>query len=638
MDFRRDIQGLRGIAVLAVLADHFAPDIRQTAGGFVGVDIFFVISGFLISTLIISELDQNLFTIKNFYIRRVRRIFPSLLTMLLGASAFIWLTSSEFVRYELLTNLLKAATFTSNIGFSSTQDYFAGQTTNPLLHLWSLAVEEQFYLFLPLFFVFFYNSKNKRKLLKLTYLLFCLSFVANLIVVYYFENKSFAFYNSPTRFWELLIGSLLAQHKLLNSKKYWKNFESVQALSSYFGIFLIIVSFFIINEESAFPGYLALLPCIGTLLLINCDPGHLLNRYLLGNSVLVWFGSISYALYLWHFPLLFVMRTLNPLRTNFTLLIVTLIVSILFAFLSTRFIESTFRKSLFYPTRFLALLMAAVLILSFLGRATLIDYKDVNFILDRYTNKGWGNQSNLKCLRFRKEITVRTLKRQGCFNLPNSGEQSVYLIGDSHSGALRSGLKPFLQTRGIELRGISTGWCDWYSVGRISKDKICDEIYDAQIEHFRLAKPEILIIDAYWAKLARQEDLEKVLTSYISFVQSLGVSRVIVIGQVPTYDKGLPHTIQNLYTNRGLPIPLETERTPVENDPLGIDERMKIINYPQGASFVSIDDVLCKFNKCRTLVGSNLATDLIVWDYGHLTKSGAYYLSEKLFNDLIISG
>ncbi|GBL21648.1 hypothetical protein EMGBS4_17080, partial [Acidimicrobiaceae bacterium] len=152
------------------------------------------------------------------------------------------------------------------------------------------------------------------------------------------------------------------------------------------------------------------------------------------NSVLVWFGSISYALYLWHFPLLFVMRTLNPLRTNFTLLIVTLIVSILFAFLSTRLIESPFRKSLFYPTRLLALLMFAVLILTFVGRATLIDYKDENFILDRYTSKGWGNQSNLKCLRFRKEITVQTLKRQGCFNLPNSGEQSVYLIGDSIRG------------------------------------------------------------------------------------------------------------------------------------------------------------------------------------------------------------
>ena len=211
MNFRPDIQGLRGFAVLAVLADHFAPDIRQTSGGFVGVDIFFVISGILITSIILRELEVNEFTLIKFWTSRIRRIFPNLIAMLTISILLLWTVSSEYVRNDLLINIAKATTFSSNVGYTATQDYFGGQTQNPLLHLWSLAIEEQFYLFWPLICLGLYRL-NKRVLIHFSYLIFLISLGANLLEVLYFENKSASFFHTHTRIWELMLGAILAQH------------------------------------------------------------------------------------------------------------------------------------------------------------------------------------------------------------------------------------------------------------------------------------------------------------------------------------------------------------------------------------------------------------------------------------------
>ncbi|PHX94275.1 MAG: hypothetical protein CK542_01480 [Acidimicrobium sp.] len=634
MKFRCDIQGLRGFAVLAVLADHFAPDVRQTSGGFVGVDIFFVISGFLITSIIIRELDNNEFTLKKFWTRRIKRIFPSLVVMLAITTLLLWTVSSEYVKYELLRNLAKAATFTSNLGYSQTQDYFGGQTQNPLLHLWSLAIEEQFYLLWPLTCLFLYRT-NKKLTIYFSYLITSISFFANLVVVFYFETKSFAFYNTFTRIWELMLGALLAQHLLRSGDSENRKPSATHQLVSLFGLLLIGTSLTITTQDSAFPGHLALLPTFGAAAIIFAGPQNLINRHVFGNHVLTWFGGISYALYLWHYPLLFLMRTINPGRTNFLLLSFTFLISVLAAHASTKFVESPIRRVAFRRSAFKALSASMpVLLIIALILQNAIDKNDLSFVLDKYSALDLGNQSDLDCLRFRKEITVRTLKRQGCFDAPSDGDRTVFLVGDSHSGSLRAGLQPYLESNGISLFGVSTGWCSWWQIKPLDDDRICAEITREFLASISRSKPEILIIDGYWAKIARGVDVQNILIEYIDLVQSLGVKKVLVVGQVPTYEAGLPQHLQNLYVSKGLPIPELTPRAQVTNDPKGTQEHMRNFAYPLNVYYRSIDDLLCIKDSCRVTIGPNLANDLIVWDYGHLTEAGATFVSKILFADI----
>ncbi len=635
LKFRADIQGLRGIAVLAVLADHFAPDIRQTSGGFVGVDIFFVISGFLITSIIIRDLESNDFTLIKFWKRRIRRIFPNLFIMLSVSMLLLWTVSSEYVRNDLLINVAKATTFSSNIGYTATQDYFGGQTNNPLLHLWSLAIEEQFYLIWPLSYLMLYRL-NKKFLIHFSYIIFLLSFGANLLYVIFFENKSAAFYHSHTRIWELILGAILAQH--IKRKTESTPFDSVpfSQFLSILGTLLIVISLTFTTQYSAFPGYIALLPTLGAVAIIGAGPLNFVNKYIFANSLLIWFGGISYALYLWHYPLLFLYRTINPGRTNFILLGGTFLLSIFLAYASTKFVEKPFRRGSFrsLPLKSLLLPMSALLVFAIANQRFTVEKNDPIFIMDRYSAMGWGNQSDLDCLRLRKEITVRTLKRQGCFDLPNTQEAFAVLVGDSHSGALRSGLNPFLKSKGITLKGVSTGWCAWYEINPIDDDKICEDITQEFLEFISMSKPKVLIIDGYWAKMSREENVKDKLIAYIKTVQALGVKNVIVVGQVPTYNKGLPQHLKNVYLSKGLRLPEMTPRTPVDNDPKGTQEYMNFYSYPPNVTFRSIDEILCKDNFCRVAVGPNLASDLIVWDYGHLTPRGALFVSKTLFADI----
>ncbi len=635
MKYRKDIQGLRGFAVLAVLADHFAPDIRQTSGGFIGVDIFFVISGFLITSLVLGELKDNNFTLSKFWVRRIRRIFPTLIAMLTVSLILLWAISGEYGKYELLKNLSKATTFSSNIGYTATQDYFTGQSQNPLLHLWSLAIEEQFYLLWPLICLLFFKFKRGLTIY-FSYLITLLSFIANLIAVYFFENKSFAFYNTFTRIWELMLGAILAQHLMVAKSANISKPAKFKQMLSLSGSILIGASLCIITQDSAFPGYLAVLPTAGTVAIIAAGPNNFINRYILENSLLIWFGGISYALYLWHFPMLFMMRIVHPGSTNFPLLILIFLLSVLLAFICTKIIETPFRRGGRHrlATRSLILSMLVLLLFATTTQAIAINKSDPNFILNRYIARNWGNQSDLDCLRLRKEITVRTLKRQGCFDIPIDGNESVFLVGDSHSGALRSGLEPFLKSRGIDLRGVSTGWCGWYEIDPFDDDRICANITKEFLSAIAISKPKVLIIDGYWASMARHMDVEATLAKYIQLVQSIGVKKIIIVGQVPTYELGLPKKLQLEYLDKSLVLPELIPRDQVANDPKGTQEQMKSFAFPSNVFFRSIDEILCKNDMCRVAVGPNLATDLVVWDYGHLTESGASFLVEILFNDI----
>lgn len=301
LQYRPDIDGLRAVAVLAVIAYHFFP--AAFPAGFIGVDVFFVVSGYLISGIILAGVDAGNFSISEFYGRRVRRIFPALIIVLLASLAMGWalLYSAEYK--QLGTHVASGAGFLSNIVLWLETGYFdAAAETKPLLHLWSLGVEEQFYLVWPLLLVALGARRTGR--VRLTVALLVASIAASLYVTAHSQPS--AFYLPWFRFWELMAGALLVQLPAADSQS-----KGESELRSYGGLALLAASFAVIEPGASFPGWRALLPVAGTYLIISAGPGASFNRLVLSRRTLVGIGLVSFPLYLWHWPLLSFFRIVS---------------------------------------------------------------------------------------------------------------------------------------------------------------------------------------------------------------------------------------------------------------------------------------------------------------------------------------
>ena len=369
--YRPDIDGLRAIAVLAVIAYHAFPD--WFAGGFIGVDIFFVISGFLITTLIQGGLKEKNFTIVAFYASRVRRLFPSLILVLLACLLFGWfaLLSDEYK--QLGKHISAAALFIPNWVIWSDSGYFDyAATSKPLLHLWSLGVEEQFYFIWPLALCWIY--KHKFNVSRITLILLLGSFFLNLFMVE--KNPSASFFLPFTRIWELLAGSLLAQlvqpgviaagaiTTTLASHRHIK-----QGLS-FLGILMLSVSLLVIDQDQPYPGILALLPVVGTLLIILAGQQSWFNQRVLSNRILVGIGLISYPLYLWHWPLLSFSRILEQNQPDWQIRILCIAVACVLSLLTFYCVERPARFGGYLKAKTFTL-MTLMCITASLGLATL---------------------------------------------------------------------------------------------------------------------------------------------------------------------------------------------------------------------------------------------------------------------------
>jgi peptidoglycan/LPS O-acetylase OafA/YrhL len=351
VEYRPDVDGLRAIAVLAVVVFHAAP--KLIPGGFVGVDVFFVISGFLISGIILRALSRGTFSLLEFYARRVKRIFPALIVMLAG----VWLLgravllSDEF--QKLGKHIAAGAGFIFNvILFKDTKAYF-GAITSPLIHLWSLGVEEQFYLIWPLFLLA--TWKLGKGQLGAIISAAAISFVLNVTAIS--AHPLASFYLPWNRLWELALGGALAHAQLREAAHFDRAGMALKArwpsLAKLFGphargllgIGLLVASFAIINEDRAFPGWWALAPCIGAFLLISAGPRGWINRQVLSRPAMVFIGLISYPLYLWHWPLLSLAHTAD--WRDFTAMVKVTAVAIAFvlATITYKYVELPIRRS-----------------------------------------------------------------------------------------------------------------------------------------------------------------------------------------------------------------------------------------------------------------------------------------------------
>jgi peptidoglycan/LPS O-acetylase OafA/YrhL len=338
--YRSDIDGLRAFAVLSVVLFHAFPEF--ITGGFIGVDVFFVISGFLISTIIFEKLEQGSFTFADFYARRIRRIFPSLILVLVTSFILGWciLFVSEYK--QLGKHIAGGAGFIANFILWSESSYFDNLAdTKPLLHLWSLGIEEQFYIIWPP--ILWAAWRLRLHILPIIFAIAITSFAWNLYSISI--DPVATFYSPLTRFWELLIGSLLAYVTVFKAKypKLVVSSVSQANIYSWIGCGLFITGLLLINKESGFPGAWALLPTLGAAFMIKAGPTAWFNRVVLGNSVLVWFGLISYPLYLWHWSLLSFARIISSSVPEVEIRIGVVVLSVLLSWLTYRFVEKPIR-------------------------------------------------------------------------------------------------------------------------------------------------------------------------------------------------------------------------------------------------------------------------------------------------------
>jgi len=428
LNYRPDIDGLRAIAVLGVLIFHL--DESFLSGGYVGVDVFFVISGFLITSIILRDLDKGSFSIVTFYERRIRRIAPALFFMLLVVCglAMQFLLPTDLL--EFAKSLRYSLFSVSNFHFlNASEDYFhQGVSEMPLLHTWSLSVEEQFYIFFPLLIIVGHRFVKSRARLTVCFGILCLAslFLSQWVVS---RTPDKAFYLLPWRAWELLIGSLLALLNRPNQKIWGAQFLGV------IGLVLILYSMVFFDRTTSFPGFSALIPCFGTALVIYAGRlGTGLSSRILSIKPLVFLGLISYSVYLWHWPLITFAK--YTFRYSQSMMVAILLGSLVLGFFSWYFVERPFRNPALLTRRQIFATWAFATLILLLGT---IYTKTADGFPGRFSdvvNHYLEASSRVERPSSRVNVADKYDPNQAPVFGDPSSLPTIALWGDSHAGAL----------------------------------------------------------------------------------------------------------------------------------------------------------------------------------------------------------
>lgn len=430
--YRADIDGLRAVAVLLVVFYHAGWPLFS--GGFIGVDVFFVISGFLITSIILDGVNKCQFSFRQFYLRRARRLLPALLLVItVSALASYWLLSPKHM-LDFAKSLAATMVFSSNLYFMSESDYFAGTIDlKPLIHTWSLAVEEQYYLLFPLLMVLL--ARFRKSLFVIMVILFLCSFA---FAAWAFSSiPKHSFYFLLSRAWELLAGSLLAIMFVNHAGRAETLYSSpllsrLLHLLGWIGLLAIFIAGFVIDKHAPFwahgTGIGLWVAVVGTVLvLLGSQPNTLLNRVLSFRPI-VFVGLLSYSLYLWHQPVLafarhYLAAPLDAVTSCFALLI-----SLLMAYVSWRFVEKPIRHAkVIVSNKLFVVLMVS---LSILGIA---------FGVVAYNSQGFESRYSLEAIAVYTHESSKHYNWSGCRHSPcndNHGKPTVLLVGDSHAAAI----------------------------------------------------------------------------------------------------------------------------------------------------------------------------------------------------------
>lgn len=616
MKYRADIDGLRALAVLPVVLYHAA--VPGFPGGFVGVDIFFVISGYLICGMIDADIRSGSFSLGNFYKRRILRILPALFVMFLVTSilAYVYCLPVELDDYA--KSLASAVGSISNIYFAGTAGYFdAPAETKPLLHTWSLGVEEQFYLIVPLLMLLTHRVLPKR-----TRLLFAaaaaLSFAAALAVSY--RNTTFVFYLTPFRAWELALGALLSIGFFpAPQSAFWKTACGAT------GMLLLLGAIFLGSPSAPLLLMTSLASVGATLVIASSERGISAVGSLLSLRPIVFIGLISYSLYLWHWPLIVFQRTdglLLPDSSGIAARLALVAVAIGIAFLSWKFVEMPFRS------RAKAVSKAAVFGVTSAAMASVVALCGLVLIAGgapfrfpervvaigaylAYDPSAAFRSGQCYLATNRQQLDVQT-----CMRL-DSKRPNYLLVGDSHAAHLWFGLSAAMPEVNVMQATAST--CRPAAMPASLLDtRACPNLMQYVFNEFLLKnRVDKILLAASW----KDEDIPALIGT-LEALTSKGFD-VVVLGPIVEYDSALPRLLANeILRNR--PSIASAMRT------AGIRERDRTLSRivtVKGATYLSVYDAVCRDGRCDEFAEGDIP---LQFDAGHLTAKGSVEVGRRL--------
>ena len=603
-------------------------------GGYIGVDVFFVISGYLISSIVFLEIAQSRFSIVGFYERRIRRIFPALFALLFALMAFaaVFLLPDELMDFS---KSLFAATFSaSNFYFWRQSGYFDHRNTSLLLHTWSLAVEEQFYILFPIFLVLVRRLFPKRLRISVV-LLFVASLITSAIIVPL--SRDTAFYMPYTRAWELLMGTMVALGMFPRLRSAWS--RNVVALV---GLALILFAYRVYTPLTPFPGLTALVPCVGCALIIGAgEAGGSIVYSALALRPVVFIGLISYSLYLWHWPVIMIYRMgifdvnawfvrtyggrFAPDRFDH---VVEMSVSVVLAILCWKFVEQPFRKGRlkFTGARLFALASAVMLAcVIFSGTAIASGGLQQRFSQATLHTALYLDKSELQ--------QDEKLQRLGyCFLDPNSGvtafnyggclrrdssRKNYLVLGDSHAAAIWPALQAAFPS--VNMMQVNVAACP--SILNPGRPGLCRNVMNYIFRDYLPAHPvDGLILESDW-DTATFAGLDETL----GWVKQHGIP-VIVIGGVPQYDAPLARLLSYsvAWNNPSLP---EEHRISTDAQ---IEQRLRnLVEDKWHMPFISLYDALCgSTGKCIEYADAQRGIPLMD-DSHHFNRYGAQFVIHK---------
>lgn len=662
-NYRKEIDGLRALAVLPVILFHAG--FQTFSGGFIGVDVFFVISGYLITTIILTELEMGKFSVLNFYERRARRILPALFFIMIITLPFawLWLVPQEMISFS--QSLIAVPLFISNVLFWKTSGYFeSAAELKPLLHTWSLAVEEQYYLLFPIFLMLTWQL-GKRQILKILFIVF----IASLAIAQYFSliKPAAAFYLLPTRGWEILFGAFIAfifSRQNINIMDPYKP-KFLTETCGILGIILILYAIFAFDNDTPYPSLYTLFPIIGTVLIILYATQNTFTGRILGNKIFVGIGLISYSAYLWHQPLFAFAKHMSLDVPQQAMLGLLSILSIILAYFSWRYVESPFRNKLYFGRTqiflftmigsifFIILGLAGYLtkgfearlgeerskFLEYFGSDTLYFANATQYFENAKPKWKYSEKINIyeayrhKCnfynlteySRGKRTLVPIDHISSECYIRNNKFKHSIFLWGDSHAQQLYSGLKHVMPDD-WQILQVTTSGCVPKLKASPNKKNYCEYsnwfAYKTIIE----TKPDVVVIGQNLNHNVRNMELLG------TDLNSIGVKKVIFTGPSPHWVTELPSIVVNLWDN----VPRKT-RAGLNTRVMNLNKNLKKhFDLSDNIRFVSIIDNFCDDSGCLVYIGDSLKTGITTWDYGHLTPLASLDFAKNVLVDEIL--
>ena len=536
ISYKPSIDGLRAIAVLSVIFFHFKIDFFK--GGYLGVDIFFVISGYLISSLIYKEIEiKKSFSFGKFYERRARRILPALLFIIIFSLPFAWYFIFPYDLKDFLFSLFYSIFFSSNFYFYFTKVVYAAEDSilKPFLHTWSLGIEEQFYIFFPIFFILILKFLKKHSLwIILAIIILNISF-SDWMSKNFFQINHYMIF---TRGWELLTGVLIC---LIERNSKFNISDKFANLLSLFGIFLIFISIFSFNENTRHPSFITIFPIIGSMLVILVAQRNTIVNKFLSFKPIVWIGLISYSLYLWHHPIL-AFKIISNQENNFLFNNYFLLIAIFTLSIFTYFvIEKPFRNKKFFSKKIIITTLSSTII--FLS----------SFIFLAIFNDGFPNRfPNILQYVDERPYDISKENFKTCFQrkknfcgLSSKEDKTVFLIGDSQVASLSHVLNNELKKINYNLVNLTFGNGCYYARG-FNLDNFCDakSQENRKIEIFK--KPGSIVILGYTSTLGINQK-EKILISIKELLKNN--YKILIVYPYTTYPENISVLLKKKFFN-----------------------------------------------------------------------------------------